>query len=1021
MIELPQIDGRKEEDILLEIYKKSKLYTPEWKFNREEMDGGAVLVKLFAQMFEETIDRFDQVPYKYYLEFLNLLGVGSDDINAATGTIKFNMVGNLDENVFIPAGTQIYYEETTEDENTDGRVLFETQTDFVATPSSLRNIFSVDPKKDIIERVDKNEWINFFNPNAKNNIQSHFFAIAAEDVLFFSGKMDVTLKIKNTKLMYLNKEINEVLANKDLVTWFFYDENREEVVFEEVYLKQDEIHLIKNNYKEISQVNLNDKPSNTLEDKIPLESGNIDSSGINARWIVCRFKSDSIQQEELISDSLFIGSSSIVNEKQAELSLDLAYANDSTIDIKEGGYCFGKQLMPYDCFYMASSEVFSKRGATIHIKLDLGIVPKEIGVEDLGIQYDFAKKYIIEKKPEDIRRREEITVSNVVWEYWNGLGWTALPIKGLTNPFNGTFQGDIEFVCPKDFQPSMQNAIENYWIRVRILDIQNEFSTYANMMLPIVKRISLDFDYGNELREAEIVFTENNCNKKVYYPKGENQVLTLYKTLQETEHAMYMNFDAKPNGYPVNLYFDVEGNTYDDRVIIFQYLGQDIEKKYAWRDIKVIDQTNALTNSGIVSLYIPSDFKEMNLFGEEGYWLRIISKDLKYKHQESLPVVKGIYMNAVNITQKETIGEVYFASAIHEANKKIILPRGPVLEAEVWINEIAEISKFEMNQLLKEQPDQVAIEYDGAQNISEFWVRWNPIDSIEEAKSNDRVYVLSHYENSITFGDDHKGKVVPYNENANIKVQYSCGGGKRGNLEKQREPNLVTSISYVSSIENIQPTCGGSDKHDMAILEKIGSYKLKSRNRAVTKEDFENIILEKFAVIKDVKCFSNFDQDGNIKYGNVTIVIRPDNVENRTYCLLLCQEVYEYLKGVTSCELIESGRLHIIPAVIIQINAEVKVKVEDYEYAASLEKEIINILDKYFNNGAGTGSRKIGETVNRGELFDLINQVKYVSYVEEISLEGIYYEGNVRKMIPLNEKTNLKYNVMVSGKHIVKM
>lgn len=1023
MIELPQIDGRKAKEIMQEIYDKAKQYTPEWKSSLEEVDGGYALIKLFADMFEETIDRLNQVPYKYYLEFLNFLGVGSNDINAATGTVKFNMVGNLDKSVSIPAGTQIYYNQENEDEDADGRIIFETQEDFASTPSLLGNMYSVDPKKDIIERLNPESSIVFFSPNIKNNIQNHLFAIAADDVLLLNSNADITLKVKNTKLMYLNKEIAQQLSNKDLVSWFFFDEEGNRMGFEDVYLKQDEIHLIKKNHAPIGMTELRlgkgktyGKEEESVDDAVDREE-----DSLSARWLICEFNREQEYGEELMANSIFLGSSSVIEDTQGNLKLDVAYANDSTIDIKDGGYCFGRQLMPYDCFYMASKQVFSKKGATIHLKFNLGVVLKEIGVEDTGTQYDFAQKYIIEKKPEDIRRRDEIFISNVAWEYWNGLGWTTLQVKGSTNPFNGTFVGDIEFECPEDFQMSMQNAIENYWIRVRIMEVQNEFSMYANMLLPVVKEITLDFDYAQNLREAEKVFTENNCVKKSYLPSGENMVFTLYKGLEDTEHAMYMHFDAAPSGYPVNLYFEVEGNAYDERVITFQYLGKDLEKKYAWRDIKVIDRTNALTNSGIISLYIPADLQKMMLFGEEGYWLRVISKDLKYNEQTKLPVVNGIYMNAANIVQKETIDNMYFPSSIHEVNKRIILPRGPVLETEIWINEIATITKFEMSELMTEYPDRIQIEYDGAGNISEFWIKWCRVDSLEEAESNDRVYVLDHYERSITFGDGHKGKVVPYNENANIRIKYSCGGGRRGNISKQNEPNLVTSISYVNSIENIQPACGGSDKHNITVLEKIGPYKLKHRNRAITKEDFENMILEKFAVIKDVKCFPNFDQEGNIKSGFVTLVIRPENVENRSYNLLLCQEVYHYLAEVTGCELIASKRLYVIPARIIQINATVKIKLQSYEYAATLEKEIINALERYFNSGRSGGNRKIGEMVNRGELFDLINKIKYVSYVEEINLEGIYYQNSIKKMISLDEKTDLKYYVMISGKHTVKM
>ncbi|MEM5817628.1 MAG: hypothetical protein AAGU16_07145, partial [Desulfitobacterium hafniense] len=64
---IPRIDSRKASDLLQIIKGKAGIYTPEWKYERSVMDGGAALAELFAQMFGETIDRLNRMPYKHYL------------------------------------------------------------------------------------------------------------------------------------------------------------------------------------------------------------------------------------------------------------------------------------------------------------------------------------------------------------------------------------------------------------------------------------------------------------------------------------------------------------------------------------------------------------------------------------------------------------------------------------------------------------------------------------------------------------------------------------------------------------------------------------------------------------------------------------------------------------------------------------------------------------------------------------------------------------------------------------------
>ena len=55
----PKLDGRTVSDVLTLIDEKSRAYTPEWKFNANDPDGGTALAMLFSEMFCGTVDRLD--------------------------------------------------------------------------------------------------------------------------------------------------------------------------------------------------------------------------------------------------------------------------------------------------------------------------------------------------------------------------------------------------------------------------------------------------------------------------------------------------------------------------------------------------------------------------------------------------------------------------------------------------------------------------------------------------------------------------------------------------------------------------------------------------------------------------------------------------------------------------------------------------------------------------------------------------------------------------------------------------
>lgn len=81
----PKLDGRTVSDVLTLIEEKSRAYTPEWKFNANDPDGGTALAMLFSEMFCGTVDRLDRFPDKCSLEFLNLIGVSAKPAAPALG------------------------------------------------------------------------------------------------------------------------------------------------------------------------------------------------------------------------------------------------------------------------------------------------------------------------------------------------------------------------------------------------------------------------------------------------------------------------------------------------------------------------------------------------------------------------------------------------------------------------------------------------------------------------------------------------------------------------------------------------------------------------------------------------------------------------------------------------------------------------------------------------------------------------------------------------------------------------
>ena len=83
---------------------------------------------------------------------------------------------------------------------------------------------------------------------------------------------------------------------------------------------------------------------------------------------------------------------------------------------------------------------------------------------------------------------------------------------------------------------------------------------------------------------------------------------------------------------------------------------------------------------------------------------------------------------------------------------------------------------------------------------------------------------------------------------------YRTGGGGAGNVARRALSVLRSSIPYVSPVENREPAGGGVDGETVAEAKIRGPLQLRSRDRAVTAEDYEHLARPAAPEIARVRC-----------------------------------------------------------------------------------------------------------------------------------------------------------------------
>jgi hypothetical protein len=188
---IPEIDRRGKEDLLRAVAASAAAYTPEWRYDREHPDLGGALAAIYAELFAQTLKRFNRVPEKNMAAFFGSLNVRLLPALPAEGFVRFGLAGAVETGEEVPAGTPLLADAPTEE---TGTVSFETADDVFVTAAEVEQIFTVCGGADVIARCfdgrgEEREPFRLFDLRGEN-LQRHALYLAQETVLSVSGGAD---------------------------------------------------------------------------------------------------------------------------------------------------------------------------------------------------------------------------------------------------------------------------------------------------------------------------------------------------------------------------------------------------------------------------------------------------------------------------------------------------------------------------------------------------------------------------------------------------------------------------------------------------------------------------------------------------------------------------------------------------------------------------------------------------------------------------------------------------------------
>ena len=404
------------------------------------------------------------------------------------------------------------------------------------------------------------------------------------------------------------------------------------------------------------------------------------------------------------------------------------------------------------------------------------------------------------------------------------------------------------------------------------------------------------------------------------------------------DSALYLGFDpASPippleldlafviaaQGAPKHVSCDVPSSSrFASATIRWEYWGGT-----EWRPLDLlVDETLAFTKSGHVRLRTPAaGLMAPDTFGEIATPRTWIRARVLVSQYERAPRLLAVRTNTVSATQAQTVRDEVLGGSDGRANQVFRLGNSPVLEATL---------QLDVN------------EGDGFQ-------RWTEAKDFFGAGPHDRVFLLDRTTGEVRFSDGDNGAIPVGNPDlpgSNIVARvYRYGGGAVGNVAAKSINSLLGGIEGVDvdKIGNLLAAVGGKAEETLDEAKLRAPRAIRSRGRAVTAEDFEQLAIET-GPVRRAKALplAHPDFPGVKVPGVVSIIVVPDgtgpNPTPSEGTLRLVCECLDRVRLITT-------ELYVRPPVYRHVKVTTDVVVDDRADLAEVKTAIQQALLGYFH------------------------------------------------------------------------
>ncbi len=392
------------------------------------------------------------------------------------------------------------------------------------------------------------------------------------------------------------------------------------------------------------------------------------------------------------------------------------------------------------------------------------------------------------------------------------------------------------------------------------------------------------------------------------------------------------------------------------------------------------DTTGGLNRRGEVALHLPYVFSAGEVGLKRAYWVRcrVVEPAPEQPTYTASPKVRVLGSYTIGGTVPASHASVVTGEELGRSNGKpgqrFRVAQPPMLPLEP--GEVVEVE------------------------VPAGWEQWTLVPDFSQSGPDDRHFVADPISGELCFGPAIRqpdgqtrqyGAIPPKGSRIRLS-RYRTGGGTVGNVGQRTLNVMKSSIPFVASVTNREAAFGGRDAETLEHAKIRGPAQLRTRDRAVTAEDFEVLACQASSSVARAKCVAPRPDRPDPPPGTVRLLLVPalEDVLQPTPRQLqvakpLAETVYRYLDE----RRLLGTALEIATPPYVWVSVQVQIKVRERLEANTVRERVEQALYRFLHPLLGGKDGKgwpFGRPLFIADVYAVVHGIPGVEFISEAKI-----------------------------------